>query len=141
MITGSYDNGEGNGSDNEEGKFLSEIMNIYEKSLLLKEDTEFNLKQITNLMERVEGVDGKGLGILNEKLRKEIKVIISRVRITINEVKKMDKEYELLRIRVNKFYGKEVLRPFTNTSYLEGMVNKILKEIKEIDNGEGWKNG
>jgi len=134
MITGSYNDSD----DNEEKEFVHEMEKIYERSLLLKADTEFNFKQVTNLIKRLDEANSVGLGVMGEKVKKELKVIIGRIKITINEVKKMDKEYEALSIRVNKFYGKELLRPFTNISYLEGVVNDILKEM---DDGEEWKNG
>lgn len=136
MISGSYDNN--NSNDEEQKEFVDKMEEIYRRSLLLKEDTEFNFKQVINLTKRMEGMSNIGLGIKRDEVRKEIKVIISRIKLTIKEVKKMDKEYELLSIRVNKFYGKELLKPFTNTSHLEGVVNDILKEM---DDGEEWKNG
>jgi hypothetical protein len=136
MITGSYDNSDND--DKVQKEFVDKMEEIYERSLLLKADTEFNFKQVTNLIKRLDEANSVGLGVMGEKVKKELKIIIGRIKITINEVKKMDKEYELLSIRVNKFYGKELLKPFSNISYLEGVVNDILKEMNE---GEEWKNG
>ena len=136
MITGSYDNSDND--DKVQKEFVDKMEKIYERSLLLKADTEFNFKQVTNLIKRLDEANEIGLGVMGEKVKKELRVIIGRIKITINEVKKMDKEYEALSVRVNKFYGKELLRPFSNISYLEGIVKDILKEM---DDGEEWKNG
>ena len=60
MITGSYDNSDND--DKVQKEFVDKMEKIYERSLLLKADTEFNFKQVTNLIKRLDEANEIGLG-------------------------------------------------------------------------------
>jgi uncharacterized protein YllA (UPF0747 family) len=92
-----------------EAKLLKEVTEVYNKSVILRNDAEFNYKLINKnnklTPSQIENLSREE----KEKLIKDNNIILSRFRISTEELKKLDTEYERLRKEVNKLYGKEVL--------------------------------
>jgi hypothetical protein len=114
---------------------LKETVEIHEKSLLARRDADFNFNLICEWISKHE-LNNLSIEEL-ELAQKESKLLMGRLRISVGELKKMDMEYDALRVRVNKYYGKEVLAPLEPTQSWEDM----LREMDMDGDGEQWKMG
>ena len=121
-----------------EGDLLKETFAIHDKSVLARKDADFNFKLICEWIKKHELDTPENMS--TEALsaaQKESDVLMSRLRISVEALKKMDAEYESLRLRVNKYYGKDVLKAHPPTPTWEEM----LTEADKDDEGESWKQG
>lgn len=120
-----------------EDTLLKETVAIFEKSKLARADADFNFRLICEWVKKHELDTPQNM--TDEALKaaqKESNVLMSRLRISVETLKKMDAEYEGLRLRVNKYYGKDVLTPHPPTPTWQEMIDKA-----DEDDGESWKKG
>lgn len=113
-----------------EQQLLRESEEILLRSDLGKRDAEFNFNLV------LEWIKKNPLDEMTpeaaEAALKESNQLLGRLRISLNELKKMDKDYEDLRKRVNTFYGREVMpqQPEIDYEALWGLGG---------EEGEDWK--
>lgn len=119
-----------------EGDLLKDTFAIHEKSELARKDADFNFKLICEWIKKheLDTPDNMSTEAL-EAAQKESNVLMSRLRISVEALKKMDAEYEALRARVNKYYGKEILSQHPPSPTWQEMIAEADKD----DDGESWK--
>ncbi len=103
-----------------EGEMVNEMMEIFRKSLLCREEAEFNHRLINELDKRHN--QKIRIGIITDeemgKMGREARVLRNRIKICLEELGKLDKKYNELKERVNKYYNKDlspVISPYYNT--------------------------
>ena len=115
-------------------KLLKEALDINERQILLMKDAEFNFKLICEWLNKNHNDDSEFLSdTAYEALNKEGRLLWSRLRISVTELKKLDKEYNLLCERVNTYYNKELMTPASSTTEFDTLLDEIQ------DTNDWWK--
>lgn len=113
----------------QEAALKAEAMVLLAKSEILKETAEVNYK-------KMEAVNEKELDKLpwdeKEKAIEHFTKLLAKVEKSARELAALDKEYAELRIRVNEFYGTEVMKEFDS-----GVTEEL--ENEEEDPSDWWK--
>ena len=121
-----------NGNDK---NLLEEALSINERQVLLMKDAKFNFKLVCEWLNKHYKDDSKRLSIAErESLLQESKVLWSRLRISVSEMKKLDEEYNGLCVRVNTYYNKELMKPVLPMTEFDTLLNEIW------DTDDWWKN-
>jgi hypothetical protein len=117
-------------------KLVLEAIEVLKKVLLLKEDAEFNFKLIGEWQGRLEECDRNELSSIaeREKLAQEGLNLMGRIKVSLNELMKTDEIYDDLRIRVNKYYGKEVFMSYEKVDKYEEILENMNKLSDDYDN-------
>ena len=127
----------------EEQKLKAEVVEISKAIALLFEDANFTLMRLFKLESPVQ----TALTTENRKtVLKQIGILLSKLRINAEELIKVDKRHEALKLKVIKFYR---LPPdMLPNDHLQGAItvkeiNEVLQRwtevCKEINSGEEWK--
>lgn len=126
------------GTADTESSLLKDTMEVYNKSILGKKDAEFNFKLICEwlLKHKDDSPETMTESALAEA-QKESNTLMSRLRISVEALRKLDEEYEAMRQRVNTYYKKEILLPHPPSPTWEEM----MREADNDDDGEQWKKG
>lgn len=127
----------------EEQKLNAETLEVGKAIALLFDDANFTLLELLKLDGSVREVIDTGK---KRVVLKQVGVLLNRLRINAEELVKLDKRHEELKLKVLKFYH---LPPdYLPDDHLQGTItvkeiNKVLKEwtamCKELDDGESWK--
>jgi hypothetical protein len=133
-----------NKKDDLEGtvELLRKATEVCNKTKVLKEDAEFNFELIQDWSKKVEKMEksieeGEEIPYdQKEAILKESDTLLGRLKVSVEELRKLDVEYEALRIQVNKHYGKEVLKEHAKTPTFEEFMRLGNKEDEEEDGGE-----
>jgi hypothetical protein len=130
----------------------SEILSIVEEAIklveginLIEADMLFLYKGIQEWSPKVQRMIA--LGAWSDEKRGELDIELNRGRqylgkmlLNIAEMKKADAAYIVLMGKVNKYFGKEILRPRTVVDW-DGMIEKYKEVLNRGNEGEGWKKG
>ena len=95
----------------QEATLKAEGMVLLAKTEILKEAAEANYQ-------KMEAVNEKGFDELpwdeKEKAIEYFTKLLAKIERSAKELAALDKEYAALRVKVNKFYGKEVMKEFSS---------------------------
>lgn len=122
--------------DPEGAKMVRECIEILARSLALRKIADNQFQRIMEFHKKYEDKNPDDTPWQEkEKIVAEAEALMAEVVMGIKELKKLDDEYEALRQRVNRHYGKEVMQEH---HYATG-INEMYKEILEEESGDWWK--
>lgn len=107
---------------------MEDILDVCNKSELLKKDAEFNLEQVVSFVKKHENAHPE---TYNKEQQKELfstaKVYLGRLKITAQEQRKLDELYNKIRIKLNTLCGKEVIPEFPKEPYADELIEEMFK--------------
>ena len=124
--------------DPEGAKMVRACLAILARSLELRKEADAQFQRIMEFHKKYEDKNPDDTPWQEkEKIVVEAEALMAEVVAGIKELKKLDDDYEALRQRVNRHYGKEVMQEH---HYATG-IDEMYKEILEEESGDWWKQG
>ena len=122
-------------SDNIPKDLYEAALDLLSRSAMLKETVIWQDKQADKLVKKYSDAEFDVMSD-EDKMKhfKEVEELYGRLGQSVKELDKLDEEYEELRVRVKKKYGKDIMPPMTSMS--SSLFGSGLSD-KEIDLGGG----
>jgi hypothetical protein len=125
----------------EEQQLNTEALEVSKEIHLLMDDAAFTLNEIFKVGTKIR------LGATDKQTRRQVGVLLNKLRINAEELVKVDKKHEQLKLKVLKFYHlpPDLLPNDHLQDHLITVeeVNMVMKQwmsmCKELDEGESWK--
>jgi hypothetical protein len=128
----------GKGSTPESKQLMADSMKVLFKSLVLKKIAEKAMMAVMAFCVKYKNVKPDSVDYeTREKIYAEAEELMGVWRVSIQELKKLDEEYEEVRKRVNAYYGKEIM---PKREYPPG-VKEMYDEVLGDADSDWWKRG